>query len=151
LRVWRITRPDYVATTLSGEGAARAGNRWNSRGVRMAYTSTSRALAVLELLVHVTRETVPTETVLVPIEVPDELIVELAHPPKGWDEYPYLNAARVVGDKWARDKSSVALLVPSAVLKPEKNLLINPAHPDFRRIQIQAPEAKALDPRVFVV
>jgi RES domain-containing protein len=150
LRVWRITRPDYVSTTLSGEGAARAGNRWNSRGVRVAYTSTSRALAVLEMLVHVNRETVPTDTVLVPIEVPDELIVELKHLPKGWDEYPYRDTARVIGDKWVREKSSAALLVPSAVLKPEQNLLINPGHPDFPKIRIQAPEEKALDRRVFI-
>ncbi len=147
--VWRVTRKEYAANALSGEGAARAGNRWNSRGIRVAYTSTSRGLAVLEMLVHVTRETVPADPVLIPIEVPDELIAEPKHLPKGWDDYPYLDAARTVGDRWIRERTSAGLLVPSAVLRPEKNLLINPAHPDFGKIRLLPPEEKALDPRVF--
>jgi RES domain-containing protein len=147
--VWRVTRGRYAANALSGEGAARAGNRWNSKGVRVAYSSASRALAVLEMLLHVTRETVPEDTVLVPMEVPDQLITELQQLPKGWDEFPYRETAKAVGDKWVREKSSAALLVPSAVLRPERNMLINPAHPEFPRIRVHAAEEKALDPRVF--
>jgi RES domain-containing protein len=146
---WRVTRKPYAANALSGEGAARAGNRWNSKGVRMAYASTHRALAVLEMLVHVTRDTIPSDTVLVPIEVPDDLIAELSNPPEGWDAYPYPDGAKLAGDGWARERTSAALLVPSAVLRPEKNLLINPAHPDFPKIRIHAQEEKSLDARVF--
>jgi RES domain-containing protein len=149
--VWRVTSRAYAVNALSGEGAARAGNRWNSRGVRVAYTSTSRGLAVLEMLVHVTRETVPADSVLVPVEVPDELIEEPKHLPRGWDEFPYRNIACAVGDRWVRERSSAALLVPSAVLRPEQNLLINPAHADFGKIRIREPEEKALDRRVFGV
>jgi RES domain-containing protein len=69
--------------------------------------------------------------------------------PKGWDEFPYPQSAKVAGDKWIREGNSAALLVPSAVLRPEKNLLINPAHPDFGKIRIHAMEKKALDARVF--
>jgi RES domain-containing protein len=138
-----------VSNPLSGEGAARTGNRWNSKGIRVAYTATSRALAVLEMLVHVTRETIPADMVLLPVDVPDELISELRDPPAGWDQYPYREKSRAAGDQWARAKSSAALLVPSAVLRPEKNLLINPLHPDFPKIQVLPPEEKALDPRVF--
>jgi len=147
--VWRVTRKIYAANALSGEGAARAGNRWNSKGVRMAYASTSRALAVLEMLVHVTRETVPADTLLVPIEVPEDLISEMEHPPEGWEKFPYPDSAKIAGDRWAREQSSAALLVPSAVLRPEKNMLINPAHPNFPKIRMHAPEEKALDPRIF--
>ncbi len=149
MTVWRVTRGVYAATALSGEGAARAGNRWNSRGVRVAYTSTSRALAVLEMLVHVTRETIPEDTVLLPIDVPDHLVTELKHLPKGWDEFPYREASKAAGDRWVKEKSSAALLVPSAVLRPEKNVIINPMHPDFPHVRILKPETKALDRRVF--
>ena len=149
MRAWRLTRQPWVANPLSGEGAARSGNRWNSRGVRVAYTATSRPLAVLEMLVHVTRETIPADMVLLTIEVPDELIAELRDLPAGWDQYPYREKSKDAGDRWVRAKSSAALLVPSAVLRAEKNLLINPAHPDFPKIQVLAPEEKALDPRVF--
>ena len=149
--LWRVTRRVYCANPLTGEGAARAGNRWNSKGIRIAYTSTSRSLAVLEMLVHVSRETVPSDAVLLPIEVPDELVIELRRPPAGWDEYPYNEKARDAGDRWARERSSVGLLVPSAVLRAEKNLLINPAHPDFSKVRVHEAEEGALDRRLFTV
>ncbi len=148
MRVWRVTRRSFALNPLSGEGAARFGNRWNSKGVRVAYTSTSRALAVLEMLVHVTRETVPNDTVLIPIEVPDELVDELEEFPEGWSEYPYRNSTRALGDRWIRELRSAALLVPSAVLHQEKNLLINPKHPEFARIRV-GPAEDSLDARLF--
>jgi RES domain-containing protein len=147
--VWRVTRRAYCANPLTGEGAARAGNRWNSKGVRLAYTSTSRSLAVLEMLVHVSRDTVPSDAVLVPIEVPDEIVTELRDIPKGWEEYPYREKAREAGDRWVREGSSAALLVPSAVLRAEKNLLINPAHTDFPKVRVHGVEEGALDQRLF--
>jgi RES domain-containing protein len=147
--LWRVTRRIYCSNPLTGEGAARAGNRWNSKGVRIAYTSTSRPLAVLEMLVHVSRETVPSDAVLIPIEVPDHLVAELRELPDGWDQYPHRERAREVGDRWVRDRSSVALLVPSAVMRAENNLLINPAHPDFSKVRVHAPEENALDRRLF--
>jgi len=149
MMLWRVTRRVYCANPLTGEGAARAGNRWNSKGVRVAYTSTSRSLAVLEMLVHVTRETVPTDVVLVPVEVPDEFITDMEDIPDGWNEYPWPDTASEAGDRWVREGSSAALLVPSAVLKREENLLINPAHPDFAKVRVHAPEENALDRRLF--
>ena len=43
-------------------------------GCGSRYTSTSRPLTVLEMLVHVTRETVPPDILLIAINVPDDLI-----------------------------------------------------------------------------
>ena len=148
-RVWRITRSIHTVNPLSGEGAARSGSRWNSRGVRVAYTSTSRPLAVLEMLVHVTRESVPDDIVLIPIDVPAALIAEMASPPPDWNALPWSDPSRDAGDKWAHDKRSVALLVPSVVLPAERNLLINPLHPDFRRVKLHAPEVHAIDRRLL--
>jgi len=146
---WRIVRPAHVANPLSGSGSARTGNRWNSPGVRMAYASTSRPLAVLEMLVHVTREYIPLDAVLLPIDIPDELISQLHRPPEGWNEYPYGIGARSVGDQWIRQGLSLAMLVPSAVLTSEYNLLINPAHAKFAQIEIGKPEPHAWDRRLF--
>jgi RES domain-containing protein len=143
--VWRITRSVHAAYPLSGEGAARAGNRWNSRGVRIGYTSTSRPLAVLEMLVHVSCEGVPDDVVLIPIDVPSVLITELETPPKDWNALPFGDRGRQAGDTWAREKKSAALLVPSVVLPAERNLLINPLHPEFTQVKIHAPEFHAID------
>ena len=52
LEAWRIVKSKHADTAFSGEGAARFGGRWNSRGVAVVYTSATRSLAALETLVH---------------------------------------------------------------------------------------------------
>ena len=148
MRVWRITRSVHAAYPLSGEGAARSGSRWNSRGVRIGYTSTSRPLAVLEMLVHVTRESVPPDILLIPIDVPDSLIAELETPPENWNALPWSGPGRTAGDQWALEKKSAALLVPSVVLPAERNLLINPLHPDSKAITAVKTRKWLYDPRL---
>jgi RES domain-containing protein len=149
MRVWRLTSAIHAIDPLSGRGAALVGGRWNSPGRRVAYASASRSLAVLELLVHVSRETVPNHLVFVPFDVPDRLVRELAAPPKGWNELPWSDVARASGDAWVESRSSLALSVPSLVVPQERNLLVNPLHPQFSRIALHPPEAFALDERLF--
>jgi len=79
----------------------------------MGYASSSRPLAILEMLVHLTRYTVPTDTILIPIEVPDELIMKAQGLPSDWNALPYSSAARQFGDRWAREGASAVLLLPS--------------------------------------
>jgi RES domain-containing protein len=49
---WRIVKEKHVGAAFSGEGAAKTGGRWNSRGVPVVYTSSTKSLAALETLVH---------------------------------------------------------------------------------------------------
>lgn len=149
MRVWRLTRAVYAADPLSGQGAALAGNRWNSPGVRIAYASTSRPLAVLEMLVHVTRDTLPADPVLIPVEVPDGLVAEATSLPVDWAALPYGPEARRFGDDWIAERGTLALLVPSVVLPAERNVLINPAHPAMRRVRVRPAEAFAFDRRLL--
>jgi len=149
VRVWRITRSVHAANPLSGEGAARAGSRWNSKGVRIAYTSTSRPLAVLEMLVHVTRDLIPEDIILLPIDVPVDLITEMEARPRHWNAWPFSESSRHAGDKWVRENRSTALLVPSVVLPAERNLLINPRHPEFVQVKVQAAETHPIDRRLL--
>jgi RES domain-containing protein len=145
---WRLTRGIYAREALSGYGAARVGSRWNSPGVRIVYASLSRPLAVLEMLVHVSREAVPSGMVLVPIDVPDELILP-ANPPRHWDTLPVSKAARQFGDGWVKTARSAVLRVPSVVIPAESNLLINPQHPEAGRIQALEPEPFGFDRRLL--
>jgi RES domain-containing protein len=52
LVAWRLDRAIFAATWDAGEGAFRAGGRWNGRGVRAVYTSLDPATAILEVAVH---------------------------------------------------------------------------------------------------
>jgi len=59
-------------------------------------------------------------------------------------------ASSIVADAaGACARSSAGLLVPSAVLRREKNLLINPAHADFGKIRLNEVEEDGLDRRLF--
>ncbi|MBP7366919.1 MAG: RES family NAD+ phosphorylase [Pseudoxanthomonas sp.] len=151
MRVYRISRPEYVATALLGNGAALAPGRWNSRGVRLAYTASSVSLAMLEILVHVNREDVPEGRRMLAYEIPDAALAELPPNrwPRGWDKLPYSDAVRRVGDGFVRDGRQLALRVPSAVARGEFNVLVNPAHPQFGQIRLLADDPLALDPRLF--
>ena len=146
---WRIVRTAHASDPLSGEGSVRWGNRWNSIGVRMAYVATSRPLAVLEMLVHLPRDQAPLDTVLLPLDVPDRLISALPELPAGWNDFPYQPESRRLGDQWISEGTSAALLVSSAILPAERNILINPKHPDFAQIRIGEPEPHAFDRRLF--
>jgi RES domain-containing protein len=130
-------------------GASLNPGRWNSQGTSMVYASSSRPMAALEMLVHISNRRVLPDVRLFGIEIPDELIVELKSLPHNWDVFPYEASAAATGDRWVRANSSVALRVPSAVLTKEHNILLNPNHPEFRRVKAHKPEANFLDPRLF--
>lgn len=52
LMTWRLDETRFDAIWDSGEGAYRAGGRWNSRGNHVVYTSLDPATAILEVAVH---------------------------------------------------------------------------------------------------
>ena len=69
MRVYRLCRASYPP--YDGEGARRAGGRWNSKGVRVVYMSENRSLAVLEILVHLS-DVLPDKYVLGSADRPDD-------------------------------------------------------------------------------
>ena len=145
MRVYRIADGRYPL--LDGMGPFFVGGRWNSPGVRVVYGSLSYACAMLEILVHLNSESLPSNFVDVTLDVPDEMPVEAAVLPDAWREKPNLTAD--IGDEWAASQRTVALLVPSAVAKNERNVLINPLHPDFGRVLASAPSPVSWDGRLL--
>jgi RES domain-containing protein len=80
MRVFRIERKKYLNTTLKGIGAALTeGYRWNSLNTYLVYTAESRALAILEVSVHLDlSEDLPADRYCVEIDIPGEVkILEL--------------------------------------------------------------------------
>lgn len=151
MRFWRICRRRYAAEAATGEGARLYGGRWNSRNVRVVYASTSLALAVVETFVNLEPNLRPKDLVSIAGEVPDGidlLRVDVGTLPANWNRSRE-ESLRKIGDAWIREGLTVALRVPSAAIRGEWNLLLNPAHRDFRKIEIEEPEPFEFDLRMF--
>ncbi len=151
MRFWRICRRHYAAEAASGKGASLVGGRWNSRGVRVVYASTSLALAAVETFVNLEPNLQPKDFVSIEGEIPDEIEVrriELNSLPGNWHETRD-ESLRRFGDEWISAEGSVALLAPSAPIRGEWNVLLNPAHPDFSRIKFQDATPFEFDVRMF--
>ena len=152
-----VTASDYesAATAFSGKGAADNGGRWNSRGVPMVYSSTSLALAAIELFVHLEPIQAPGDLDFISATLPEGEPARTIHPgdlPPDWftgDELAGPHSTRELGDRWIRDSSSLALMVPSVSIRPEWNVLINPLHPRIRDLKIDAPQPFVFDARMF--
>lgn len=148
--VWRLCAAQYAEGAFDGEGARLYGGRWSPRGVALCYCAESRALAVVEVLANADEPSRLTRLAwrLIPAVIPDALIEKPARYPEGWREYPYNSATREFGARWASERRTAAIRVPSAVVPGEFNYLINPFHPDFEQVQIGRPERFAFDARL---
>lgn len=152
MRVWRICRKPYVDTALDGSGGMYTSGRWHSKGNPIAYTASSAALAVLEVLVHVDPLTAPADLRLLAIELPDDLSIEVLEPitlPEGWHSVPAPAALQTIGSSWLTSGRTAALNVPSAVITVERNFLLNPRHPEVQRVRILSDEAFSFDTRLL--
>ena len=106
-----------------------ASARWHTAGRPIVYMAQSLSLAALEILVHLkqTRDVQPFRAFAA--EVPDALIQHAPGLPPRW--HLRVEISRAVGDAWLAERSSPALLVPSAITPGEWNVLLNPTHPAF--------------------
>lgn len=153
MRLWRICRARFAsaAATASGEGARLFGGRWNSRGVSVVYTSTSLALAAVETFVNLEPNLAPDDYVSIALDVPDSLATERIETktlPGDW--YRGRNEGlRKLGDEWIRLGGTVGIFVPSAVIRGDWNMLLNPAHADFAKIRFHDHEPFTFDVRMF--
>jgi RES domain-containing protein len=154
VKAWRIEKRKRLSSATTGEGARIAGGRWNSIGNPVVYASEHLSLAVLEILVHSpTPEQRMVPRALSDIAVPESLIEVLAPRllPAGFGYNSPLGPTQVIGDAWLESKRSVALLVPSAIVTTEMNLLLNPLHPEFGKCIWSAFGPVHLDPRLWAV
>lgn len=141
MKVYRIERKKYLKTTLSGIGASIVkGYRWNSLYTRLVYTAESRALATLEVSVHLDlSEDLPSDRYYVEIDIPDDLTmleVRLEDLPDDWNAKPPTITTQTIGDDFVLGNEAAVLKVPSSIVPQEFNYLINPSHSDVSRISI---------------
>lgn len=143
---YRVCRAIYAR--LDGEGSRAVGGRWNSPGRPVVYMAQSIALAVLENLVHMSRQDYPTGYVIVEVIIPDHVRV-LDYAKLVDVEAPDRVSELQTGDGWLARGESAVLRVPSFVAPREWNYLINPKHLDFAQIKIEVPVPMQFDVRLF--
>jgi RES domain-containing protein len=155
MRIWRLCRAPYATEAFSGEGARRFGGRWNSRGMPMVYASSSLALAAIELFVHLEPGQAPRDLVylsaILPEGEPARSLQPSELPPAWWtdDIDAGAGSTRDPGDSWMRERSSLALMVPSVPIRVEWNVLVNPLHPRVAELKIEASQPFVFDARMF--
>ena len=152
MRIFRVLRAAYAHAPFDGEGAYRYGGRWSSPGTRLAYASEHQSLAMLEYFVHLDPEDPPDDLVLATAEVPESLSrepVEARALPADWRDVPAPRELAQIGDEFAKKAENCLLFVPSALAVSENNVLINPQHPEFRKIAVNKAEPLQYDPRMF--
>lgn len=153
--LWRISKETtaFGAADLSGEGARRFGGRWNAKGQAVVYCSTTIALAALETLAHVDGDFAVRNRFLVRVSVPLDVFEAAKRLNAGrlspaWAAQPPGITSAMIGGKWLASMSTCLLVVPSVLVPEEHNVLINPRHPDARRIRAKVVRPFAFDARM---
>ena len=141
MNLWRIAAQtrNYTADDLSGAGAAKHPGRWNDDGQPVLYTAPTIAMAVLETAAHVDDAGLPLNRYLVQIEVPvgvwaARTVMDVSKLPVAWAAIPAGRASIQTGAEWLRAMATAILQVPSVIVPEECAALINPLHPDAKKL-----------------
>jgi RES domain-containing protein len=153
VRIFRLCRRPFSRTPLDGRGGLFASGRWHTPRRLVCYASDSLALASLEILVHCEPNLVPRDLLAVEISVPigvtiEELDAEAL--PRTWRRYPAPSSLQRLGNAWLDRSTACVLRVPSALVPSESNFLMNPVHPDRRKLRVVRKAPFRFDPRLAV-
>lgn len=129
MKVYRLCRTKY-ADDLSGEGARLFGGRWNNPGVPCIYTSSTRALAVLEYTGNIAIDAIPRALSIVTIEIPDNQIksIQLKDLPGNWLLSPVPASTKDFGSQLLQMADAPVIQIPSVVIPEEFNFILNPVY-----------------------
>ncbi len=141
--LWRISN----FADLSGEGGLLIHGRWHFRGTPVVYCTDHPSTALLEILVHATRYTVPDYYQLLEIEVPDDIKAFAPDVPTDWDTD--IDHTRRIGAQFLTDRIFALMSVPSVIMPRARNFMLNPAHGEAQRIHIAAIYRYPFDSRLI--
>jgi RES domain-containing protein len=148
MRLWRIS--NYA--DLSGQGGRTVEGRWHRRGRPVVYLSEHSALALLETIVHleIDDEDLPSNYQMLTVEVPHGLAVEhLTEKELGPEWRTSQSITQSVTEPWFYENRSALLRVPSVIVPDAANFILNPLHPNAKRIRIISAVHVAFDQRLF--
>lgn len=149
LTAFRIGDPDGAFPIFDSKGARLYPGRWNTSSSPIIYTSEHYSTAMLEKLVR-GNTVLPPNQHYIRITIPNgtsyEIFQSAAHP--GWDG-PSREICRTFGAQWHAEMRTALLLVPSIPARVERNILINPKHPEAAGITHELPEPVWWDERLY--
>ena len=149
MKAYRIGDPAKAFPIMDAAGSRLYPGRWNDAGTPVIYASEHYSTAMLEKLVHASGRLPPNQH-YVELEFPRGISTEEVQGEQllGWDdEEP--DRAQAFGAQWVRERRTLLLLVPSFVARMERNVVINPLHPEFERIHVSAAAPVWWDDRLF--
>ena len=151
--LWRISNH----CDLAGLGGEKSDGRWHTAapGKRIVYLSEHPAVVLLEVLANLKGNPAlfPEKYQLIEVHVEDEVYSAMIalHGDKGnaFDLEAPIEASRRAGDDWLRSKTSALASAPSFPSPRSINLLLNPLHPDAKRVIIAECSWIKYDKRLF--
>ena len=151
LVAWRLDRDAHRDAWDSGEGAYRAGGRWNGRGVRAVYCSIDPSTAILEVAVHKGFRALDTVAhVLTALTIADPASVHIVDPASVPDPDWLRPGVPSTGQQSFGDSllaTHKLVLVPSAVSTYSWNLVFIGASASSA-YSVRSQEKFTLDPRL---
>lgn len=155
MRLYRIC-PAHLLENYSGRGASyQDGGRWNRAGNPALYFACSVGVAMLEMANYLlSPRLVPQNYRLGIYETDNDISLDawrVEDLPAGWNTYPYPSATQELGRRWLIEAKSALLLVPSAAIPGglENIALINPSHPESKKLKLVAIETTIFNERAF--
>lgn len=130
MRVWRIS--NFV--DLSGRGGLIGPGRWHLLGTPIVYCADHPSTALLEILVHATRQTVPDFYQLIEIDIPNDIRLQSVALQEGWETD--LSFTQRTGTDFVLANREAILAVPSVIMPKARNYLLSPQHADASRIAV---------------
>lgn len=149
LACFRIGDPAGAFPINDSEGARLFPGRWNTPASPIIYTSEHYSTAMLEKLVHLNGVLPPNQhyiRITIPSGVSYEVFQTAAHP--GWDGQDE-TICKAFGAAWHAARRSAVLAVPSTPARLERNILIDPLHPEAAQITHELPEPVWWDARLY--
>ncbi len=116
----------------------------------MLYTSEHISLALLEVLVNAGSleqlRAIKLLEIEIPTQVPAQEIKSSQLKKDWWTDYDY---TQWIGNEVIKTAASLFVRCPSAVINSEHNILLNPAHPSFKKVKVKSKSDFHFDERLF--
>ena len=149
-KAYRLGTADNKHPIFDGYGSVLYPGRWNTEACRVIYCSEHYSTALLEKLVHSNTGKIPKGQQWIEISIPAGTSYEVVtpHSLRGWDNTSQKTSKRF-GDRWVKEQRSALLIVPSIVARVDNNILVNEAHPEFKKIATSLNQPVIWDSRLF--